>query len=148
MTFMSEPPPVRIMRNRGRILTSQALNRIGQAIEKKFPSSEFPEIYERTPYKYNLSQLAQAMDFGDQGPIDSETLRKILQRDEEDPGVDVRSLKKLFQFFEEPLDPKDYHHPSRCSEGDDVSLDESGCLPRRLHSRHVGREEQIKQLLN
>jgi hypothetical protein len=137
-------------RPRGRILHPNARERIYTAINTRFPIKNYPRIYEGTSNLYNFLQLAATIQANAEQPtLNNETLKKILQRGVDDPGVDFSSIEKLFAFFNEPLD----------KQKDTILLDKSippiyinrstpkdFCNLPQQDSEFIGRETELEKL--
>jgi hypothetical protein len=89
---MTQPEP---QRKRGVILTPEGLKKILDALDKEFPDG------------YNWEAVSKKTQFGSKS-IAAETVSHILNQQ---PPVDTKSIKILFQAFGLELKDSDYKHP-------------------------------------
>jgi hypothetical protein len=139
---------------RGRILTSKGLNRLKQALERKFPPSDFPRLYDRSIGDYNFTQMENELKIRyEERSLTHDTLVKIFS----ERKVDLKSLEHLFRAFGEVLEEGDWSFPQEDGSPSVQPQENSESPPKRselpvhnlpARTEFIGREEELSQLLN
>jgi tetratricopeptide (TPR) repeat protein len=140
---------------RSRILTFEALQRLKNAISKRFPYKHYPRIYVGSfGSDYNFAELQKQMEeyFNSNFSICPDTLRKILRREK----ADKKSLTGLFQFFGEalqedemivPIDKLLTSESSQYCQRNNLRQLPYYNLPQIPHIQFIGRSADLEQLL-
>ncbi|MGI2904856.1 NB-ARC domain-containing protein [Tolypothrix sp. VBCCA 56010] len=140
---------------RSRILTCEALQRLKNAISKRFPYKHYPRIYVGSfGSDYNFAELQKQMEeyFDSSFSICPDTLRKILRREK----ADKKSLTGLFQFFGESLEEDEMIVPidklltsksSQYCQRNNLRQLPYYNLPQIPHIQFIGRSAELEQLL-
>ncbi len=143
------------MNMRGCKLTDDALARLENAIARNFPYTKhhLAKIYQGAPgYCYNFVYLRRQiqLDCESNFLMTRDTLQRILCRTQ---GVDVKSIKALFDALKEPLEETDYVKQHKEVAPSQQKLARSALsrklcnLPAQDYTQFIGRHAELRNLL-